>query len=155
MLKVLKTFYRFLWIKPKTTLVFFVLVVVSPLVYSVLPYFYKLFIDAINSSEYEKLMGLLILYVLLNFADRILSALAYLVGDMATFDAGIISRVSVFEKIHQLDFAYHANKSSGSLISTIKRGDNAFWEIHHAIHFNIIPASINFLVMMFFFCCYC
>lgn len=151
MIKVLKTFYHFVLKKRFTGLIFFIIIVIAPLTEAILPYFYKLFVDAIPELNYQKLLTLLIFYVGLNFLGRMLNALAYFIGDILTFDAGIEARTTVFEQIHKLDFAFHATKSSGSLISIIKRGDNAFWELHHSIHFRIVSVIINFIVMMVFF----
>jgi ABC-type multidrug transport system fused ATPase/permease subunit len=151
MLKILKRFYGFVLKKRFVSLVFLVVIIIAPLSESILPYFYKLFVDAIPSLDYRKLFNLLLLYTIVYFASRILSTLAFLLGDILTFDAGIKARTDVFKHIHDLDFAYHTNKSSGSLISAIKRGDNAFWELHHSIHYRIVAVVINFAVMMYFF----
>ena len=125
--------------------------VVTPLAEAILPYFYKLFVDAIPQKNYEALLTLLGIYVGLYFLGRVLDSLSYFVGDIVTFDANIDARTTVFKKIQDLDFAFHTTKSSGSLISTIKRGYGAFWDLHHSIHFRIIPVIVNFLVMMYFF----
>jgi ATP-binding cassette subfamily B protein len=57
---------------------------------------------------------------------------------------------AVFKHIHELDFAYHVNKSSGSLISLFKRGDNG--AISFYINLNIlgIEILIEFLFLLIF-----
>lgn len=151
MIKVLKVFYGFVLEKRLWAVVFVLLIITTPLVDALLPYFYKLFVDAIPVLNFEKLLKLLLLYLGVYAVSRTLEALSYLVGDILTFDAGIKARQSVFRHIHDLDFAYHTKKSSGSLISAIKRGDGAFWDLHHSIHYRVVAVLVNFFVMMFFF----
>lgn len=151
MIKILKTYYGFILKKPFVAVVFFILIILSPLTSSILPYFYKLFVDAITQLNQQKLLSYLFIYIVLMLFTRILDMLSYFVGDILTFDAGIEARQKVFDHIHDLDFAFHTTKSSGSLISAIKRGDNAFWDLHHSIHFRIVSVMVQFIVMMFFF----
>jgi len=151
MQKILKTYYHFILKKRLVAIIFFIIIIATPLAEGVLPYFYKLFVDEIPSLQYQNLLLILLAYGGVYLLSQILNALAYHIGDILTFDAGIEARIEVFRYIHELDFAFHTDKSSGSLISAIKRGDNAFWDLHHAIHFQIISVAVNFLVMMAFF----
>jgi ABC-type multidrug transport system fused ATPase/permease subunit len=151
MLKIIKTFYRFLLKKRLTSLLFFTLIIVAPLVESILPYFYKLFVDAIGKLDYPSLLKLLITYVGLYLLSRGLDALAYFVGDILLIDALIDSRTAIFKRIHDLDFAFHTQKSSGALISVFKRGQAAFWDLQFSIHFRIIRVIVSFSVMAYFF----
>ena len=81
----------------------------------------------------------------------IFNSLSYFVGDIVSFDAAVNARTMVFKHIQDLDFAYHSNKSTGSLISAIKRGDAALWELFHAIHHRFWEVFVGFIVMIFFF----
>ncbi|OGM11920.1 hypothetical protein A2Z22_01660 [Candidatus Woesebacteria bacterium RBG_16_34_12] len=151
MLKILRTFYYFVLKKKLTASLFLVVIILSPLAEAILPYFYKLFVDSISELNYSKLFNLLVIYIVIYFLGRMLNSLAYFIGDILTFDAGIDARSTVFKHIHSLDFAYHTTKSSGSLISAIKRGDSAFWDLHHSIHYRIVGVIVSFIVMMCFF----
>lgn len=151
MLKLLRTYYRFLLTNKALGVAFFALIIVSPLAEAILPYFYKLFVNAIPDLDYRHLLTLLLLYIFIHLVSRLIDSLARFVGDALSFDGAIKARLAVFEKIHLLDFAFHATKSSGSLISTIKRGDNAFFDLYHSIHYRIVGVSIHFIVMMAFF----
>ncbi|MBU1887118.1 hypothetical protein KKG55_05240, partial [Candidatus Micrarchaeota archaeon] len=61
------------------------------------------------------------------------------------------ARLTIFKKIQDLDFAFHLSKSTGSLISAIKRGDNAFWGFHYGINIKLTRIAIRFFVVLFFF----
>lgn len=132
--------------------VFFLLFsVMSASISGVLPYFYKQFIDTISSGNTEKLYSIILIYVAVRFIDLIVSSLTFLIGDIVILPAGIRARKKVFHKIQDLDFAYYASHSTGSLISAMKRGDGAFWSLHFAIHHRILRIMVGFVVMVIFF----
>ncbi|MBU0974266.1 ABC transporter ATP-binding protein/permease, partial [Patescibacteria group bacterium] len=58
---------------------------------------------------------------------------------------------AVLTHIHNLDFAYHTNKSSGKLISLMKRGDDAFFAYYDIINRQFLNLIISFAVMFFAF----
>jgi len=81
----------------------------------------------------------------------ILHTLSFYLGDVLTIDAIAELRETVFKHLHELDFAFHADKSSGSLISAIKRGDGAFWNFYFSIHYRLIDVLVSFFIMLYFF----
>jgi len=50
-------------------------------------------------------------------------------GDMVLLEASRDAREEIFRHIQSLDFSFHSNKSTGSLISAFKRGDGAFFDM--------------------------
>lgn len=56
----------------------------------------------------------------------IIDMLTFWIGDYVLFQSSIDARVTIFKKVQDLDFAFHTEKSTGSLISAFKRGDSAF-----------------------------
>lgn len=151
MLKILKTFYAFLFKKRLVAFLFLTVVIVSSVATSILPYFYKLFVDAIPSLDYQKLLYILFAYLGVRILGLLLNAASFLLGDVLTIEAAANIRETVFKHLHNLDFAFHTDKSSGSLISAIKRGDGAFWNFYFSIHFRLIDVLVSFLVMLYFF----
>ncbi len=93
---------------------------------SIQPYFYKLFLDAIPDKNYDVLLNILIMFIGLRILQVFLDMATYYLSDVVTFAAGRDARITIFKKIQDLDFAYHASKSTGALISAVKRGDGAF-----------------------------
>jgi ATP-binding cassette subfamily B protein len=151
MLKTLKTFYTFLFKKKAVSFLFLTAIVLSSVASSIQPFFYKLFVDVIPTLDYQKLLYILFAYLGTRILRLLLSMVSFYLGDVLTIDALADLRETVFKHIHDLDFAFHANKSSGSLISAIKRGDGAFWNFYFSIHYRLIDVLISFAVMLFFF----
>lgn len=151
MIKILKTFYKYLLKKRLWASIFFVLIVADPLIGSIQPIFFKLFVDAIPSLEFSRLFSILLIFVAVRVADNILSNLAFYAGDVLMLDAVADVRKDAIKHIQDLDFTYHTNKSSGSLVSKINRGTGAFWDFHQSIHFQLMGVFVNFAVMLYFF----
>jgi ATP-binding cassette subfamily B protein len=123
----------------------------SSISYSVQPYFYKLFIDAVPSQNFRLLTSILIGYIGIRVFEIIFDNLTFYLGDLVVIPASRDARLTIFKKVQDLDFAYHTNKSTGSLISIFKRGDDAFFEINFTLHIRLLQILVNFLVVLFFF----
>jgi ATP-binding cassette subfamily B protein len=131
--------------------IFFVTIITAPLVGGILPYYYKLFVDEIPNLNYEKLFSILIAYIGIRVVAFILDSTTWILGDMLVIDALVDVKEAVFAHLHNLDFSFHTNKSSGSLISIMKRGGGAFWNFHHSLHYRLTNVLVSFLVMTYFF----
>lgn len=143
-----KLYYSYL---AKNKLVFGLFLVVSVgtiTATSITPYFYKLFVDAIPDLNFDELLKILLWYMGVRIGGSVLSGLRYELGDYMLINGTSALRSDVVKQIHDLDFAYHSSKSTGSLISKIKRGDNAFWGLSDSIHHNMLTA-IGGMVIMF------
>lgn len=151
MLKIFKVFYGFLTKKKFWLWVFWFLLIASPAASSLTPYFYKLFVDNIPTLNIQILSQILVIFIVFKFVDMVLSAAKYFVGDILTIDALRDTQVAVFKHIHLLDFAFHTKKSSGSLISAIKRGEGAFWNLMFSLHYRIVDVLVRFTLMLIFF----
>jgi ATP-binding cassette subfamily B protein len=81
----------------------------------------------------------------------VVDMLTFWIGDVVSFNAGVDARIKIFKKVQDLDFAFHSQKSTGSLISAFKRGDGAFFSFFHDIHHKMLGVLINFAVMLYFF----
>lgn len=150
-LKIYKTYYSFLlkykWRFAALTL----LVVATGVAGAVQPYFYKLFVDAIPRSNYRELMYILGAFIGVKILEIILNVFKYIAGDWVALPAGRDLRLTVVKKIQDLDFAYHQSKSTGSLISAIKRGDGSFFGFFHAVNMQLSRIVVEFIVMFIFF----
>ena len=151
MLKVLKTFYVFILEKKLVFTGFILLVISSNILFALNPIFYKQFVDAIPSLNQNILLQILFIYMLVRVSAVITDMLAFWIGDIVSFNAGVDARIKIFKKVQDLDFAFHSQKSTGSLISAFKRGDSAFFSFFHDIHHKMLGVLINFIVMLYFF----
>ncbi len=115
------------------------------------PYFFKLFVENLQKGDIAKLENLILIFIGTQFAGLIFSNLKYFVGDIVTVDASIDIRTTIFKYVQDLDFAFHSGKSTGSLISAFKRGDNAFWGLYERVNRRMWEILIGFAAMGYFF----
>ena len=151
MFKVLKVFYSFVFKKRFVFTGFLFLVIISNVLFSLNPIFYKKFVDSIPSLNFDSLLNILLLYMAVRVSAVIIDMLTFWIGDYILFQTSIDARVTIFKKVQDLDFAFHTEKSTGSLISAFKRGDSAFFSFFHDIHHRMLGVFISFIVMVYFF----
>lgn len=128
MWKVYKKYTKFLWHYKKEMLGFWITLAVLVVLENLEPYFYKKFVDIIPTENWDLFLKILIIYIGIRLFNEVLENVMRTLGDMALLPASRDARATVVKKIHQLDFAFHTTRSTGSLISLIKRGDGAFFE---------------------------
>lgn len=151
MLKVFRTFYSFM-LKRKLLFVSFLFSVIFSNILSALnPYFFKKIVDNIPTLNFDNLLKILLLFIIVRISSIVIDIFAYWLGDMVSFNAGVETRIKIFKKVQDLDFAFHTHKSTGSLISAFKRGDSSLFSFHHDLHHKMLGVLTNFLVMCFFF----
>lgn len=109
-----------------------------------------MFVDGIPSLDFNFLLRLLFIFIGIRVLGFISNILAFGVGNKILFDSSRDTRLEVFKHVSELDFTFHTNKSTGSLISSFKRGDGAFYSFFHDIHYKILKVLIGFLVMFYF-----
>jgi len=151
MLKILKTFYGFVAKRKLAFTAFVLLFIASGALYSLTPYFYKLFVDAIPSLDFTRLVVILAGFVILSMVALVTEVLSMRMGDKIIIRESANARTTVFKHIQDLDFAFHSGKSTGSLISAFKRGDSAFFGLFFDIHYRILSVAVSFFVLTFFF----
>ncbi|MEK7526742.1 MAG: ABC transporter ATP-binding protein, partial [Patescibacteria group bacterium] len=151
MKKTFKKFYKYLLIRKWWFALSVVLITLGVFMDFLTPYFFKLFVEKIQNSDYQAFITILLIFLGVKFVDNIISNMRYFTGDIAEVDGAIALRSDVFKKIQDLDFAYHTNKSTGFLISVFKRGDNAFWGLGEKIHRKLYVVAVSFIIIIFYF----
>lgn len=151
MLKTLKTFYGFVFRKKLIFIGFILLVISGQILGNITPYLYKLFVQSFPAPETAKVMHLLALYLTVNLGALGFDVVSFWVGDYLLFNAAIWAREEIFERVQNLDFAFHTGKSTGSLISAFKRGDSAFFTLFFQLHHQILEVIVGAAVMFYFF----
>jgi ABC-type multidrug transport system fused ATPase/permease subunit len=150
----MKTFvklYQFILKKKGWFFLSMVAVTLSAVVKLLAPYFFKLFVEALQAGQIDELNTLIIIFAITQFAGLIFGNLKYLIGDIVAVDVSIDIRSTVFKYVQDLDFVFHAGKSTGSLISAFKRGDNAFWHLFDRINRDMWEILVGFGMMTYFF----
>jgi ATP-binding cassette, subfamily B, heavy metal transporter len=131
---------------------FFVFGILSVIIASILnnysTYYFKIFFDFIESStslDTLEFLQLLITFLFIKLSGSLLYALSFAITDGFIIPAGKDLRIDIMSHLHDLDFKFHANRKSGSLISNMKRGDGAFFSFSHELNREIISVFTSFI----------
>lgn len=151
MLKILRTFYRYLFSRPYLMVIFLVTIILGFALQAIQPYFYKLFVDAIPASDFEALLKILLAFIGVRLGADLILALGRTIGDLVMISAVPKADIEVFKHLQDLDFAFHTNKSSGALINRMRRGSNTMWNLYDVLSFRALDFLVNLAVMFFFF----
>lgn len=145
-----RTFWHFLLSYPKKLWVFGFVLVSAAVIESIQPYFYKLFVESIQTGMYSSVVTILCVYIAVRLVGMLTDTLSFALGDLVVIPAARDARVGAVQKIQDLDLAFHLSKSTGSLISNIRRGDNAFFSLFDSL-VQLVKISVNFIVVLVFF----
>lgn len=115
------------------------------------PFFVKWLTQSVQDGSMDQAFQLVIFFGLTLVISNILENIAYYVTDKNMVGTSNDIAKAVLTHIHNLDFAYHTNKSSGKLISLMKRGDDAFFAYYDIINRQFLNLTISFVVMFIAF----
>ena len=114
------------------------------------PYWLKGILDNAQINNFQAVFNYLILFGISTLGANLISALSYYLGDKVLIPCARKIRETIFEKILELDFAYHVNKSTGALISAFRRGDNAIFAVFGSIFQELFRVLVALIVTLFF-----
>ncbi|MBU1117627.1 ABC transporter ATP-binding protein/permease [Patescibacteria group bacterium] len=149
-MKSLRRFYQFLGKYKWQMLLFLSISTVTVVLETVRPYWLKGILDNVQTNNFSIVFIYLILFGVSTIGANLVSALSYYFGDKIMIPFSREIRETVFQKIMELDFAYHVDKNTGSLISAFRRGDSAVYSIFHSIHHELYQVFIALIVTLFF-----
>jgi ABC-type multidrug transport system fused ATPase/permease subunit len=150
MIRTLKNFYKFVFVYKYHFWISIFFIAIAGLLKNFIPIELGKIVDQANSGGIVNSFDVLIWLIILVVARILLVPLGRQFSDYLIIKVKQDIWAAVFKHIHELDFAYHVNKSSGSLISLFKRGDNG--AISFYINLNIlgIEILIEFLFLLIF-----
>jgi len=151
MIKIFFRFYSFLAHYKKWWVMFWMALILFSLTEIGQPYFMKLFVDLIPSKNMGALIGVLVAFLIFRLVRIGLETATYWFGDQVMIPASTDARMEVVKKIQDLDFAYHAKRSTGSLISVVRRGDSAFDTLFHSLNIRVAGIFVSLLTGIAFF----
>ncbi len=149
--KTLKTFYGFIWRYKKPYIVFTFFLIISAVLENISPYFYKILVDNLAGMDYWFLLKIVFVLVGVKIVANLLNALSEYLGDKVVIPAARDARLKIFRKIQDLDFAFHVNKNTGSLISAFKRGDGAFFSLFLDLNGDVLRILVGLFVTLWLF----
>ena len=150
-MKTLRRLYQLIFRDKKNYFSFLVLFVVAGSLVNLQPIFVRLISQALTTQQFNSSLMIAIWWGVTLISSNLLYALSYFIGDQGMTKTSINLQLAALKHIHSLDFAYHTNKSSGKLISLMKRGDDAFFTFYHIINRELLTVAISVIIMLIAF----
>jgi len=148
MLKIIIGYYR------KYKYVYFfalILAIVSIVLRNITPYAIKFITDSAINREYNNIYNYIFMLFGALVVSNLLNNISSYIQDITLAKVSVQTQKDIFKKLHDLDFEYYVERSSGALISILKRGDGALWGIYFAIHDNLLDLVIAFIFLIISF----
>src|SRR5574344_1541384 len=149
-MKALRHYYHFLAKYKWQMLLFLSIYTLAVGLETIRPYWLKSILDSAQNNNFKAVFNYLLLFGTSTIGASWISALAYYLGDGVLIPFSREIRETVFKKVLELDFAYHVNKNTGSLISAFRRGDGAVYSIFHSVHFELFQVFISLIITLIF-----
>lgn len=149
-MKSLLRFYQFLGKYKWRMLIFLSITALTVVLETIRPYWLKGILDNAQTNNFKAVFNFLILFGVSTIGANMVSALSFYFGDKILIPFTREIREIIFGKVLELDFAYHVNKNTGSLISAFRRGDGAVFSIFQDIHQELFRVLIALIVTLFF-----
>lgn len=148
---ILKRFYGFVFRHRGV----FTLASASVVAYSILsnlvPLALRNVVNNIQDSQTDAAITAFMLMIVLKVAEMLMSNISQYIADYVGIVSTADARQAVFKHLHDLDFQYHANKSSGKLLGIFKRGENAFMQYYVEINYHGLKAILDFGFLLVIF----
>jgi ATP-binding cassette, subfamily B, heavy metal transporter len=144
----IRRLYQFIFRRKKTFFFGTGFLVVGMSLSNTSPFFVQWLTEAVQAGQIESAFGLILLFGLILVIGNIFDNIAYYIGDKNMVGTSTDISHEVLTHIHNLDFAYHTNKSSGKLISLMKRGDEAFYSYYDILNRQFLNIIMSFVIML-------
>jgi len=145
---IIRRLYQFVWLNP-TSFVWGSLVMALGFgLGNIAPLFVKWLTQAVQAGQMDQAVNLVLSFGLVLLVANLLENLGYFITDKNMVTTSTLIAQKVLTHIHNLDFAYHTNKSSGKLISLMKRGDDAFFSYYDTFNRQFLNIFLSFGVMI-------
>lgn len=149
-MKSLRTFYHYLGKYKRRMFWFLSISTVTVVLETVRPYWLKGILDNAQNNNFTAVFNYLILFGVSTVGANLIAAFTRYLGDGVLIPFSKEIREMVFKKVLDLDFAYHVNKNTGSLISAFRRGDGAVFNVFDSIHHDLFQVLISLIVTLYF-----
>ncbi len=143
-MKKLGMLWRYIWKRPWLIIISFLSTVAGTLLYSMQPYFLAAITETATAANWSDLQTVSIWLLLSILTTVIVFLFSQHLGNKSMAAVSITILHDVMEKIHDLDFSYHTNKSSGKILSLMNRGDDAVFVFCDAFYFQFSELLIGF-----------
>ncbi|MCX6726297.1 MAG: ABC transporter ATP-binding protein [Candidatus Shapirobacteria bacterium] len=149
-MKLIFKFYQFLGKYKLRMALFLGVVTIGTILETIRPYWLKMILNSSEAGKVNDIYYYLGMFGLSVIVGNLISAYGYYLSDRILVPLSSTIREVVFQKIMELDFAYHVDKSTGSLISAFRRGDSAVFTLFFNIHNELYRVLIGLIVTLYF-----
>ena len=149
----IKKFYKFVF-QYKWSFIFgSILIIVASGLDNLGSFYTKYIIDDISqpNPNLVQIANTIAGFVAVMLLSTGISQFAWTITDRYILNGMRDFKIKVIKKLHELDFSYHANKKSGSLISVIRRGEGAFFSFNHELNREVLIIIVDFVFIVFAF----
>jgi ABC-type multidrug transport system fused ATPase/permease subunit len=133
-MKTIRRFYSFIFRRKPHFISGTVFLVVGLSLANMTPFFVQWLTEAVQAGRIDWAFSLILILGGVLVVSNIFDNIAYFITDKNMVKTSTDISHTVLTHIHNLDFAYHTNKSSGKLISLMKRGDEAFYTYYDILN---------------------
>ncbi len=145
---VIKRLYQFIFQQPLSFLVGSVFMATGMVLANFAPFFVKWLTESVQANQLDQTFQLILWFGGVLVISNLINSLAHYITDKNLVSTSTLLSHTVLTHIHNLDFAYHTNKSSGQLISLMKRGDEGFFTFYDILNRQFLNIFLSFLVML-------
>jgi ABC-type multidrug transport system fused ATPase/permease subunit len=150
--RITKSMFKLFMRHKKGFFIYLFLLICACVIGNIEPFFYKAFIDYVTVASkinFQFLLYLVIGVGVVHFLGGILFEMTLYAFDNGFFVKTLQEfQLMVFSHLQELDFNFHQNKKSGSLISAMSKGQNAFDSYVANIMFNMASFVINLIFLL-------
>jgi ATP-binding cassette subfamily B protein len=143
----IKRLYQFIFKLPVTYWIGTVFFMIGMVLNNFTPFFVKWLTESVQANQLDQAVWLILWLAAVLVISNLTEAIGYYITDKNMVGTSIAITHAVLTHIHNLDFAYHTNKSSGKLISLMKRGDEAFFTFYDILNRSFLNIFLSFAVM--------
>lgn len=125
---------------------FTVLVIIGAVFSKLTPYWLGQIVDSLNQSFFTQAIEFLLILVSFRLIALIVQIVKDHWGGIAFLEAYREGKLRYLDALQRMDYSYHTNKSSGSLISVSKRGESALATLNIEVNDKALILAIEFIV---------
>ncbi len=123
--KLFEFIFRYKWLYSSAVLA----MIVGGGMGKVIPSIYAYVIDNLTENLFQKAVSFAILILVIKLSGDLIRIIGQFINDLVLFKVVPDARIEFIYRLQQMDYKYHTNKSSGSLISVARRGENAIFTL--------------------------
>ena len=148
---VFRSFFHYVWRHKRYFIAYLIVAGASRVAESVQPFFLKAITADATNGQFIHAFWIVITLGMVMLAGTLTYAFSMILSDKNVMLSAVDLQMEVMKRIHALDFSYHTEKSSGKLISIMKRGEDAFLTMYDSIIREGYAVVISLVVMLYAF----